>query len=100
MQRKNYGALESIFPCDEASVLDHMITMQEYSYSISEIASVVGLGYSTASRILLKLEKSGFLKKTKAKNKTLFQADIKMKQTKLINNIALEIAFHKTRENP
>lgn len=99
MKTKNCGILESIFPCDITRVLDHLIAMQEFDYSISDISFIVELRYNTTSDIIKKLENYGLVRKTRTmENKIMYQTDTGMKQTKHINNAMLVLAGHKIRE--
>lgn len=55
------GPLASILPCSESRILDHMIIMKGYDYSITDIANMSGVGIKTALRIVCRLESDGVL---------------------------------------
>ena len=59
------GPLASTFPCSESRIFDHMVTMKDFDYSISDISKISGVGFKTTLNIIHTLEDQGVLKRTR-----------------------------------
>lgn len=87
------GALTSTFPCSESKVLDHMVVMKDFDYSISDISKISGVGFKTTLNIIHKLEEQGVLKRTRQiGNAILYKLNPNSAQAKSISKLAFEIA--------
>lgn len=94
------GPLASVFPCSESRILDHMVTMKDFDYSISDISKISGIGFKTTLNIVHKLEDQGVLKRTrKIGNAILYKLNSGSPQSKSISKLAFEIAKKRIREN-
>ncbi|HEX5358502.1 MAG TPA: hypothetical protein VFW99_01150 [Candidatus Nitrosotalea sp.] len=93
------GPLASTFPCSESKILDHMVTMKDFDYSISDISKISGIGFKTTLNIVHKLEDQGILKRTrKIGNAILFKLNPDSAQAKSIGKLAFEIAKKRIRK--
>jgi len=93
------GPLASTFPCSESKILDHMVTMKDFDYSISDISKISGVGFKTTLNIVHKLEDQGVLKRTRQiGNAILYKLNPDSAQAKSISNLAFEIAKKRIRE--
>ena len=95
----NVGPLTSTFPCSESRILDHMVTMKDYDYSISDIAKISGVGFKTTLSIVHKLENQEVLTRTRnVGNAILYKLNPDSAQSKSISKLAFEIAKKRIRE--
>lgn len=93
------GPLASIFPCSESKILDHMVTMKDFDYSISDISKISGVGFKTTLNIVHKLEDQGVLKRTRQiGNAILYKLNPDSAQAKSISKLAFETAKKRIRE--
>lgn len=93
------GPLASTFPCSESKILDHMVTMKDFDYSISDISKISGVGFKTTLNIVHKLEDQGVLKRTRQiGNAILYRLNPNSAQAKSISKLAFEIAKKRIRE--
>ena len=93
------GPLASTLPCSESKILDHMVTMKDFDYSISDISKISGVGFKTTLNIVHKLEDQGVLKRTRQiGNAILYKLNPDSAQAKLISKLAFEIAKKKISE--
>jgi hypothetical protein len=93
------GPLASTFPCSESRILDHMVTMKDYDYSISDIAKNSGVGFKTTLNIVHKLENQEVLTRTRnVGNAILYKLNSDSAQSKSISKLAFEIAKKRIRE--
>lgn len=93
------GPLTSIFPHSEFQILDHMVTMKEFDYSISDISKISGVGFKTTLNIIHKLEDQGVLKRTRQiGNAILYKLNPDSAQAKSISKLAFETAKKRIRE--
>ena len=93
------GRLSSTFPCSESRILDHMVTMKDFDYSISDISKISGVGFKTTLNIIHTLEDQGVLKRTrKIGNAILYKMNPDSAQAKSIGKLAFEIAKKRIRE--
>ncbi len=93
------GPLASTFPCSGSKILDHMVTMKDFDYSISDISKISGVGFKTALNIVHKLEDQGVLKRTRQiGNAILYRLNPNSAQAKSISKLAFEIAKKRIRE--
>ena len=93
------GPLASVFPCSESKILDHMVTMRDFDYSISDISKVSRVGFKTTLNIVHKLEDQGVLKRTrKIGNAILYKINPDSSQAKSISKLAFEIAKKRALE--
>lgn len=87
------GPLTSIFPCSESRILDHMVTMRDFDYSISDISKISRVGFKTTLNVVHKLENQGVLKRTRnIGNAILYKLNQDSAQAKSISKLAFEIA--------
>jgi hypothetical protein len=95
---KEVGPLASVFPCSESRILDHMVTMKEFDYSISDISKISGVGFKTTLNIVHKLEDQEVLKRVrKIGNAILYRLNPDSTQAKSISKLAFEIAKKRIR---
>ena len=93
------GPLTSVFPCSQSKILDHMVTMKEFDYSISDISKISSVGFKTTLNIVHSLEAQGVLKRTRnIGNAILYKLNSDSSQGKSINKLAFEIAKKRIRE--
>lgn len=93
------GPLASVFPCSESRILDHMVAMKDFDYSISDISKISGVGFKTTLNIVHKLEDQEVLKRIrKIGNAILYKLNSDSAQTKSISKLAFEIAKKRIRE--
>ncbi len=93
------GPLTSIFPCSESRILDHIVTMKDFDYSISDISKISEVGFKTTLNIVHRLEDQGVLKRTrKIGNAILYKLNPDSAQAKSIWHLAFEIAKKRIRE--
>lgn len=93
------GPLASTFPCSESKILDHMVTMKDFDYSISDISKISGVGFKTTLNIIHKLEDQRVLKRTRQiGNAILYKLNPDSAQAKSISKLAFEIAKKRIRE--
>ena len=93
------GPLASTFPCSESRILDDMVTMKDFDYSISDISKISGVGFKTTLNIIHTLEDQGVLKRTrKIGNAILYKMNPDSAQAKSIGRLAFEIAKKRMQE--
>jgi len=93
------GPLASTLPCSESKILDHMVAMKDFDYSISDISKVSGVGFKTTMNVVHKLEDQGVLKRTRRiGNAILYKLNPGSAQAKSISKLAFEIAKRRIRE--
>lgn len=93
------GPLASTFPCSESRILDHMVTMKDYDYSISDISKISGVGFKTTLNIVHKLEDQEVLKRTRnIGNAILYKLNLDSVQSRSISKLAFEIAKKRIRK--
>ncbi len=93
------GPLASTFPCSESKILDHMVTMNDFDYSISDISKISGVGFKTTLNIVHKLENQEVLTRTRnIGNAILYKLNPDSVQSKSISKLAFEIAKKRIRE--
>jgi len=93
------GPLTSTFPCSESKILDHMVAMKDFDYSISDISKISGVGFKTTLNTVHKLEDQGVLKRTRQiGNAILYNLNQDSAQAKSISKLAFEIAKKRIRE--
>ena len=93
------GPLASTFPCSESRILDHIVTMKDFDYSISDISKISEVGFKTTLNIVHRLEDQGVLKRTrKIGNAILYKLNPDSAQAKSIGHLAFEIAKKRIRE--
>jgi hypothetical protein len=57
MTSRETGPLTRLFPCSESKILDHMVVMRPFDYSILEISRISRIDAKKTLRIILELEK-------------------------------------------
>lgn len=93
------GPLASTFPYSEFRILDHIITMKDFDYSISDISKISGIGFKTTLNVVHKLEDQGVLKRTRQiGNAIMYKLNPDSAQAKSISKLAFEIAKKRIRE--
>lgn len=93
------GPLASTLPCSESKILDHMVAMKDFDYSISDISKISGVGFKTTLNIVHKLEGQGVLKRTRRiGNAILYKMSPDSAQAKSISKLAFEISKRRIRE--
>lgn len=93
------GPLTSVFPCSESRILDHMVTMKDFDYSITDISRISGVGFKTTLGIVHKLEdQEVFLKTRNVGKANMYKLNLESTQSKYISNLAFEIAKKRVRE--
>ena len=93
------GPLESLFPCSESKILDHMITMKAFDYSISDIAEISGVGIKTTMRVVRNLESQGILLMTRNVGRAImFKINPDSERAKTLERLAFQIADKRIRE--
>jgi len=93
------GPLTSVFPCSESKILDHMVTMRDFDYSISDISRISGVGFKTTLGIIHKLEDQGVFLKTRNVGKAnMYKLNMESLQSQHISHLAFEIAKKRVRE--
>lgn len=93
------GPLASTFSYSEFRILDHMVTMKDFDYSISDISKISRVGFKTTLNIVHKLEDQGVLKRTRQiGNAILYKLNSNSAQAKSISKLAFEIAKKRIRE--
>ena len=87
------GPLKSIFPCSESKILDHMVTMKDFDYSISDISRISGVNFKTTLNVIHKLEEQEVVKKIRTVGKAMmYKLNSDSSQAKSINALIFEIA--------
>ncbi|QLH08348.1 hypothetical protein [Candidatus Nitrosotenuis sp. DW1] len=87
------GPLTSVFPCSESKILDHVVTMKGFDYSISDISRISGVNFKTTLGIVHKLEEQEVIKKTRNVGKAImYKLNPDSAQAKSISSLAFEIA--------
>lgn len=92
-RRGEIGPLTSSSPCSESKILDHIVTMKGFDYSISDISRISGVNFKTTLNIIHKLEEQEVIKKTRTVGKAImYQLNLGSAQAKSISNLAFVIA--------
>ncbi len=90
------GPLASILPCPESRILDHMITMKAFDYSITDIASLSGVGVKTALRIVRRLESDGVLLRTRNVGRAImFKVNPGSERAKTLEKLSFQVAHER-----
>ncbi len=98
-ETRDVGALQSVFPCSESKILDHMIPMKEYDYSITDISKISGVGFKTTLEIVHRMESQKVFKHIRDIGRSqMYQFDDKSPQGKSIEKMAFEIAKRRINE--
>ena len=93
MREDDCGPLQSVFPCPESRVLDHMLIMEDFDYSASEISEITGVEPETVRGIAHDMEKQGlFVRTGKVKSPDRYQFNIGSVQGKSLRKLAFDIA--------
>ena len=92
------GPLTSVFPCSQSRILDHMVTMRDFDYSVSDISRTSGVGIKTALGVVHGLETQGVLLRTRNVGKAImYKLNLDSTQAKSISKLAFEIAKMRAR---
>jgi DNA-binding transcriptional MocR family regulator len=92
------GPLASVFPCSESKILDHVVAMKDYDYSISDISKISGVGFKTTLNVVHKLEEQGILERTRQiGNAILYKLNSDSPQARSISRLAFDIAKKRIR---
>lgn len=87
------GPLTSVFPCSESKILDHMVTMKDFDYSISDISRISGVNFKTTLNIIHRLEEQEVIKKTRTVGRAMmYKLNSDSSQAKSISTLTFEIA--------
>ena len=90
------GPLTSVFPCSESKILDHMATMKDFDYSISDISRISGVNFKTTLNIIHRLEDQEVIEKTRTVGKAMmYKLNSDSSQAKSISTLIFEIAKKK-----
>lgn len=90
------GPLASILPCPESRILDHMITMKAFDYSITDIASLSGVGAKAALRIVRRLESDGVLLRTRNVGRAImFKVNPGSERAKALEKLSFQVAHER-----
>ena len=93
------GALQSVFPCSQSKILDHMVVMKDFDYSISEISRISGVGFKTTLEAVHKLEEQGVFVLTRSVGRSkMYQFNPKSPQSKSIEKLAFAIAKNRNKK--
>lgn len=96
---RDAGPLAGVFPCSESRILDHMIVMKYYDYSIADISEISGVGIKTALRVVHKLESEGILLRTRNVGRAImFKLNPDSKSARALERLMFQIAHEKARE--
>ena len=77
----------------ESKILDHVVTMRDFDYSISDIARISGVNFKTTLGVIHKLEEQDVIKRTRTVGKAIiYQLNPNSAQAKSISTLAFEIA--------
>lgn len=92
------GPLASTFPCSESKILDHMVAMNDFDYSISDISKISRVGFKTTLNVVHKLEERGILERTRQiGNAILYKLNSNSPQARSISRLAFDIAKKRVR---
>ena len=87
------GPLASILPCSESRILDHMIVMKAFDYSITDIANLSGVGVKTTLRIVHRLESDGVLLRTRNVGRAImFKINPDSARAKILEKLSFQVA--------
>ena len=87
------GPLTSILPCSESRILDHMIIMKAFDYSITDIANMSGVGIKTTLRIVHRLESDGVLLRTRNVGRAIMlKINPDSERAKTLEKLSLQVA--------
>ncbi len=93
MKEKNIGALQSVFPCSQSKILDHMLVMKDFDYSISDISRISKMGFKTTLESIHQLKEQNvfILTRTVGRSK-MYRFNSKSSRGKSIERLAWDIA--------
>ncbi len=87
------GPLANILPCSESRILDHMIIMKAFDYSITDIANMSGVGIKTTLRIVHRLESDGVLLRTRSVGRAImFKINPDSERAKTLERLSFQVA--------
>ena len=90
------GPLASILPCSESRILDHMIVMKAFDYSITDIANMSGVGVKTTLRIVHRLEADGVLLRTRNVGRAImFKINPDSERAKTLEKLSFQVAHER-----
>ncbi len=90
------GPLASILPCSESRILDHMIVMKAFDYSITDIANMSGVGIKTTLRIVHRLESDGVLLRTRNVGRAImFKINPDSERAKTLERLSFQVAHER-----
>ena len=90
------GPLTRILPCSESRILDHMITMKAFDYSITDIANMSGVGVKTTLRIVHRLESDGVLLRTRNVGRAImFKINPDSARARTLEKLSFQVAHER-----
>ena len=93
------GPLASILPCSESRILDHMIVMKAFDYSITDIANMSGVGIKTTLRIVHRLESDGVLLRTRNVGRAImFKINPDSERAKTLEKLSFQVAHERAMD--
>ena len=93
------GPLAGILPCSESRILDHMIVMKAFDYSITDIASMSGVGIKTTLRIVHRLESDGVLLRTRNVGRAItFKINPDSERAKTLEKLSFQVAHERAMD--
>ena len=92
------GPLTSRFPCSQTRILDHMVTMKDFDYSIADMSRISGVGLKTAGNVVHELAAQGVLEHTRFIGRaSMFKFNLQSAQGKSISKLAFDIAKERAK---
>lgn len=93
------GPLASVLPCSESRILDHMIVMKAFDYSITDIANLSGVGIKTTLRIVHRLESDGVLLRTRNVGRAImFKINPDSERAKTLEKLSFQVAHERVMD--
>ena len=93
------GPLESRYPCSQSKIMDFLLTMQDYDYSISDISKNAGVGFKTTLGIIRELEDDDIILKTREVGMAqMYKLNLDSEQVKSTRKLAFEIATKRAKK--
>ena len=93
------GPLAGVLPCSESRILDHMIVMKYYDYSIADISEISGVGIKTTLRVVHKLESEGILLRTRNVGRAImFKLNPDSRSARALERLVFQISHENARE--
>ena len=93
------GPLASVLPCSESRILDHMIVMKAFDYSITDIANMSGVGIKTTLRIVRRLESDGVLLRTRNVGRAImFKINPDSERAKTLERLSFQVAHERVMD--